>query len=368
MQGYQDEPKEKIMDEEELERLLGNINIPSAISLGKTYGMAQSDFTPSGSWDANFGQIAPDFSSGAYDIGDVEALKAAPFGMLTDTPVSYYDTYSGPISPDENTFNLNKIGHWAQSLLGDYQKPNQVASTGLLNALDARLHFDPRNEQIYSSTFAPSLERLDIMPKQEWHDSVHNLWPSDIEMFYDSTATPTSAVINEHYLGPFSERTTNITSSPLADSGISAQAIREQDIANEVAAQQASSMGERTWGVSEPVNRSTGVPAIIGGGSGGTKTVTVSNRPPAKRTKKTKSVKTKSAGPTPAQREEAANKALFDAVKQSMDNMRDRGETSARDVQAAINAMQGNEFGGVRGFEPGMDATGFTDTAGYGVG
>ena len=355
------------MDEEELERLLGNINIPSAISLGKTYGMAQSDFTPSGSWDANFGQIAPDFSSGAYDIGDVEALKAAPFGY--EEPVSYYDTYAGAPTV-ENFTPTAQLANLATAITGQGKTIN---NTGLLNALAARDYFDsPLGEQkghLKGTTFGPSLEEMNIMSAQDWIDNINNVRPSDLDVQYTS-GVPTKAVIDENYIGPFSLETT-INPTVLADDAISAQAIREQveqDIANEVAAQQASSMGERTWGVSEPVNQSTGVPAIIGGGGGGTKTVTVPNRPPARRTKKTKSVKTKPAGPTPAQREQAANKALFDAVKQSMDNMRDRGETSARDVQAAINAMQGNEFGGARGFEPGMDATGFTDTAGYGVG
>ena len=54
-------------------------------------------------------------------------------------------------------------------------------------------------------------------------------------------------------------------------------------------------------------------------------------------------------------REVAHRNAIRDQVTRDLMAGRDRGEPSAREIQAAINAMMGNEFGGVGG-QAGMEA------------
>jgi len=391
-----------------------DVTVPDPISLGKSYGAVPTGYDAR-SWDDRFPTIAPDFSSGDFDLGSIEALKAAPFGQIQ--PVSYYDTYAAAPTVEDFTAAV-QIPNVLSAAFG---QDKTIANTGLINALAARDFFDsPLGEQkghLKGTTFGPSLEQMDIMSAQDWIENINNVRPSNLDVQYTG-GVPTKAVIDEEYFSPFDLQTTinptvpsvgagystvthpamqNVDySAALASPDISAQAMIDDYTAARIEEDMSSypqfaSTQETVQlpaaPVSAPVSapmapRQQAMPAAVTPAPAPVPTVT----PPAPQP----------SGPSAAeierQRQDAINARLAqeasarqqqqaqqDMVRRANRIMRSKdymdagigGLTGAQlDVLAAANIDTFGSSGGVRNTrgEVGMDETGYTDTSGYGVG
>tara|TARA_Y100000310_G_scaffold54303_1_gene49799 strand:- start:13 stop:1602 length:1590 start_codon:yes stop_codon:yes gene_type:complete len=194
-----------------------DVTVPDPISLGKSYGAVPTGYDAR-SWDDRFPTIAPDFSSGDFDLGSIEALKAAPFGQVQ--PVSYYDTYAAAPTVEDFTASAQV----PNVLSAAFGQDKTIANTGLINALAARDFFDsPLGEQkghLKGTTFGPSLEQMGIMSAQDWIENINNVRPSDLDVQYTG-GIPTKAVIDENYFSPFDLQTTINPTVPSVGAGYS---------------------------------------------------------------------------------------------------------------------------------------------------
>ena len=232
-------------------------NFPAGLGSGGYISPTADDTVIGQSWDDRFPTIAPDFSSGDFDLGSIEALKAAPFGQVQ--PVSYYDTYAAAPTVEDFTASAQV----PNVLSAAFGQDKTIANTGLINALAARDFFDsPLGEQkghLKGTTFGPSLEQMGIMSAQDWIENINNVRPSDLDVQYTG-GIPTKAVIDENYFGPFDLQTTinptvpsvgagystvthpamqNVDySSALADPNITVQATIDAQMARETAARE----------------------------------------------------------------------------------------------------------------------------------
>jgi len=168
-------------------------------------------------WDAMYPNIAPDFSSGNFDLGSIEALKSHPIGWNRQdqgdyTGVSYYDTYGGgtDVRPTSETW-YNLPGYIATEALPrvlglseeGFRQPQDIQSSAILDALAARQEYDPRTDptgHLKGGPFIGSLQDLGLVTEGEAQDFANtygNLRAADYNVGYEG-GIPSQATISEN--------------------------------------------------------------------------------------------------------------------------------------------------------------------------